>query len=198
MEQKVVSVQELQALWQRVPTTPVVISPLEMRTKIEGFRGHIRRRNVKELITWLIAGVPLCWIGSWPISLLWHVSCAVLLLGCAFAAVSLFRRSGPLVRDAPPAAALVQFHRAQLEHERDMLRGMWRWYVLPVMPGIALVAYAAGRFIWPRLPHMTVILGGCCLFLAAALVTLWTIVVQLTWAARLQRRIEDLDRYREA
>lgn len=198
MEDQTVSVHELRALWQSLPTTPVQISPANMRLKVEGFRGYIRRRNVKEMIIWLAVCVPLCWFATWPISFLWDVSCVLLVLGCLFAAMNLHRRSGPLVRETTPTMALVDFHRAQLAHERDMLRGMWRWYLLPPLPGIALFLYAWADFAWHRVAHTTVILGATCMVLATALASLWTVVVQLSWAARLQRRIDDLDRYRES
>lgn len=197
MDDKAVSVHDLKALWQSLPTTPVLFSPEDMRVKAEGFRGHIRRRNLKEMSIWLAVCLPLCWFATWPISVLWDVGCVLLVLGCAFAAVNLHRRSGPLVRETTPAVALVEFHRAQLAHERDMLRGMWRWYLLPVLPGTVLFLYAWADLAWHRVAHMTVILGATCMVLAAALASLWTVVVQLSWAARLQRRIEDLDRYRE-
>jgi uncharacterized protein involved in response to NO len=32
---------------------------------------------------------------------------------------------------------LLRFHRSELERQRDMLRAVPRWYLLPLVPGIA-------------------------------------------------------------
>ena len=30
------------------------------------------------------------------------------------------------------------FHRGELERQRDLLRGVWKWYLLPLVPGMIL------------------------------------------------------------
>ena len=33
----------------------------------------------------------------------------------------------------------ISFHRKELQRQRDFLRGIWRWYLLPMMPGLAVL-----------------------------------------------------------
>jgi hypothetical protein len=58
----------------------------------------------------------------------------------------------------------VEFHRAQLLRQRDLLRSVWRWYLLPFVPGLFLLLMARaavdpGRATRAALINVLVFLG---------------------------------------
>jgi hypothetical protein len=93
------------------------------------------------------------------------------------------------------ALALVDFHRRELERRRDLLRSAWHWYILPVVPGIALILL--GRWYQIHVPgrpagldHLIIILGG----IVAALIIAIVRLIQVLAAVTLQRQIDELDK----
>jgi len=86
----------------------------------------------------------------------------------------------------------------QAERQRDLLRGVWRWYLLPFVPGLAV--FLLGLFRWtmklPNAPaHARVIMitfgltaAGCGLvFVAVGKLNQWA-------ARKIQREIDGLDK----
>lgn len=96
------------------------------------------------------------------------------------------------------AAGLIDFHRSELTRRRDLFTTAWRWYILPVVPGMVLMLlgrwfqfHAAGRSLaWD---HQVIVLGA----IIAALIVGVVRLVQLNAAGKLQRKIDELDRLRE-
>jgi hypothetical protein len=81
----------------------------------------------------------------------------------------------------------LQFHRAELERQRDLLRSVWYWYLLPFVPGAAviLIARAIER---PDRRVLALVVG-------VAFVVGFVLVGKLneTGARRIQRAIDRLD-----
>jgi hypothetical protein len=91
-------------------------------------------------------------------------------------------------------AACLDFHRRELERQRNLVRGVWRWALVPLLPIMGLLLI--GRWIGPPainrsqwLDHLSII--------AAAVFMLETCVLQWLWcqyrADRLQDQIDELD-----
>ena len=79
----------------------------------------------------------------------WHkaplllVACALLVLGEAVILVGMWRRS--VMAPAPVGATTAEFlahYRAELGRERDLLSTVPRWYLAPIMPGLAVFPFA--------------------------------------------------------
>lgn len=92
----------------------------------------------------------------------------------------------PMPADLGTADCLT-FHRAELARQRDLLSGVWRWYLLPFVPGVTLIVIARALE-RPERPAMA-------LGVAAAMVAFFTFVWWLNQrvARRIQRRIDALD-----
>jgi hypothetical protein len=82
--------------------------------------------------------------------------------------------------------ASIEFHRRELVRQRDMLRSVWRWYIAPIVPGLAV--FLAGTM--P--PHSP--------FWVYLLLALFFLVILggIVWlnrrgADRLDRQIAELD-----
>ncbi len=129
--------------------------------------------------------------------LLWPVSNGLIIVGMLIVALNLHLRGRAV---APPAEAsaqsLIDFQRAELARQRDALRSVWLWYILPVVPGIILWFIAIGVDMTARHPERALIaLSGAAMVVALVFVII--ILLNLLGAARLQRMIDDLDRHKE-
>lgn len=100
--------------------------------------------------------------------------------------------------DTTSVASLIDFHRAELERQRRAALTAWRWYVLPLVPGMTLwfVAFWIGHepLKSGKIPM------AVALTVTAVLVVLtfaYVIARNLRGAARLQNQIDELDRYRK-
>ncbi|MFT3723679.1 MAG: hypothetical protein QM773_08850 [Hyphomonadaceae bacterium] len=199
MSNKSVSPGDLRSLWQTMPVETVTVSMEEMRAKAEAFQKRIRRRNFIEYAATVFVVTVLIWYATWPsrAGLLWPVSNSLIIVGMLIVALNLHLRARAAIPPVEASAqSLIDFQRAELTRQRDALRTVWLWYILPVVPGIILWFIAIGIDMTARHPERAVMaLSGTSI--AVVLVFVIIILLNLLGAARLQRMIEDLDRHKE-
>jgi hypothetical protein len=82
----------------------------------------------------------------------------------------------------------LQFHRGELERQRDLLRSVWKWYLAPLVPGM-LPVYVGSALARPE--HASRALWGL-----AGTVAVFVLIGDLNRrvANRLQARIDALER----
>ena len=131
---------DLQALWQSQPPSGPAISLDEIRQKAQRFERRIARRNLREYVG---AGFVVAGFGV----VMWVVPSATvrvgagLLIAAAIAVaymIHLWGTATTLPSDLALRSAL-EFHRAELERQRDLLRSVWLWYLLPFAPGLLML-----------------------------------------------------------
>jgi hypothetical protein len=165
-------------------------TPLDaIRRSSTEFETRIRRRNLREYIA---AGVVLVIFGANLATT--HVAgarvgYALVLAGMLYVVYHLHTRGS--AKSAPADAnfaAYVDFHRRELERQRDLLRHIWSWYLGPLIPGMMVLMLSAG--ITHRRPQD--------LIAAALVVGVFLVVARLNHkgARKLQRKIDELNRIR--
>ena len=178
---------ELQALWQSQPSTASPISVEQLRERAQRHERIIGRRNLREYVA---AALVVAWfsvvIWVWPSTMIRIGS--GLSITAALLVAGLLHRWGsvtPLPADLGLRSAL-EFHRLQLERQRDLLRAVWWWYVLPFVPGFLVleVGYVQQR-VGPT--WRVVVLG---VFAAAVMVGIH--LLNRYAANRIQERIDRL------
>jgi hypothetical protein len=116
----------------------------------------------------------------------------VSIAGMLYVVYQLHRRgSAKTVATDPAPASCLDFHRRELERQRDMLLGIWSWYLGPLIPGMVLIAVAGG-LVNPGHPKRAWLFEA----LYAAIVALgFYFVAKLNQRAaqRLQRQIDELN-----
>lgn len=135
---------DLRSLWQTQPELPLGMSVAEIRAKAGRFRGVITSRNNRE---WLAAALvaaafsTFAIVGDDPIERAGNV---LVVVGAAYVSWHLHAhgRARPVPRDGLPCVA---FYRRELVRQRELLRGVWRWYLGPLCPGLAVLTL--GRFL---------------------------------------------------
>jgi hypothetical protein len=104
-------------------------------------------------------------------------------------------------RDVPeaPAAVLVRFHHSELVRFRDAVAGSWRWEIIPILPGFALIIL--GRLFQFHPPKVPIAVDNKITTLAAiiaALIIVIVVLVRRLAVYRLQQQIDALDRLHDA
>jgi hypothetical protein len=102
------------------------------------FEMRIRRRNLREYggAAIVVFGFGrILWIGPQPLI---RLGAALILAATAFVVYRIHTRGAaqPVPADARAARAV---HRRAMEQQRDLLKSIWRWYLLPFVPGFVVL-----------------------------------------------------------
>lgn len=167
--------------------------PLEdVRKGADKFYRTIRLRNRIEYCACPIGIVVFAYHFFTAPTLIHQVGWALLVAAVIYMPWQLYRRTAPVSPDRAGTMPIYLFYRAQLVRQRDALKSIVIWYVLPLLPGMALVfagngldpeIEAAGPPIWARWLLLASIAG---------VIGFYGWMTRLT-ARRLQRRIDEID-----
>lgn len=181
----------LRRAWQgqRPPETPPTLD--DVRRRAQQFSRRIRWRNAREYVA---GTVVMLWILTDMVrggfNGLADVGGLVIIAGVGYVLRQLYRRgqTDTLRSDLGMVDAL-SFHRSELVRQRDLVMSVWRWYLLPLLPGTVLVSL--GRAI--EHPER----WGRALGTSVGMAALLALVAWLNRRAgtRLQRDIAALDDY---
>jgi hypothetical protein len=193
-----VSAEDIRSLWQKMPSDTVVITAEEMRAKAHTFERRVGRRNLGEYVASALVIAVFSWYATFPepATPLWPIGNILIVSATLFVVLMLHRGRAARAPSVGSVDTLIGFHRTELARQRDMLVTVWRWYLLPFAPGLVLMFTAmwigapAGNQSRVAITLILVIL----LFVAVAI---GIVLLNLLAAARLQRMIDDLDRYSE-
>lgn len=142
---------DLLAVWRGQPAEPSRFTPHELKVKATAFQKKIARRNAREYVGAAIAAASFG-------AMAWRADTAaakagplMVVAGALFLAWKLHARGASRVTpDDAVGESCVAFHRGELGRQRDLLRDVWRWYLGPLVPGLAVmcahrIAVAASR-----------------------------------------------------
>jgi hypothetical protein len=130
----------LRSLWQSSGEPQSLPSAEKVGRRARAFERRLRWRNLREYAAAaLVAGVftYIAFVAQGTILL--RLGCALCVGGILYVAVHLHRHGSPQAEDRAVATAdYAAFYRRELERQRDLLRGIWRWYLGPLVPGMVL------------------------------------------------------------
>jgi len=182
---------ELRNAWQTQPAENITMSLEEIRRRAGKFQRSIWRRNAREYvavaIVVLVFGFYVKWIPN-PVA---RAGSAMTIAGALYVAYQLQRRASA---ETMPAGGAFEhclgFHRGELERQRDALESVWRWYLGPLIPGVAV--FIAGTAIAAPIPIRYRVLTTAIMF-AVVGVVFWLVAKLNRIAARqLQTKIDEL------
>jgi uncharacterized membrane protein len=189
---------ELRDLWQCQPLNPVPISLAALREKAQKLEKRVLWRNLREYAASVIVIASFGYsIWKFPAPMV-RFGCVLVIAGALFVVYMLHKRGA--ARAVPAEMAFhncLDFHRRELERQRDLLRGVWTWYLLPFVPGMAV--FLLGLFQWvmkqPNAPaHVGLVTATFGLTAAGCAVVFIGVGKLNQWGARkLQRKIDALD-----
>ena len=127
-------------IWRNQPVEGTALTVEEVRDRAQSFEKTIRRRNLREYVAAVFVLLFFGGHAAIAAEVSSRAGSALIVAGTIFVIFQLRRRGTP--GPAPADAALrpcVDFHRAELARQRDLLRGVWAWYLLPLVPGLAVL-----------------------------------------------------------
>jgi len=164
----------------------------EVRKGADKLYRHVKWRNrIEYAACVLVVIVGTFRVFTWP-HILHKVGFAMLVAAAIYAPWQLHRRASAVSPEKALGMPLYAFLRGQLVRQRDALKNILWWYVMPFLPGIVLVfvangldpeVEAAGPPIWARWAAI----GGILLVFGFV----WWI--NKVGARRLQKRIDEID-----
>jgi hypothetical protein len=183
---------DIRNVWQGQRVEGIPMSIDEIRVKAQKFQRKIGRRNLREYLAGLIVVIFFGYS-------LWRNPDTVTRVGFVLIIAAIFyvmyqlhhRGSARGPAAGMGSASWLEFHRRELERQRDLVRSVWSWYLGPMIPGwvILMVGMARTNPGHLRRPGLSLAVFN----LVAALVFLWIGRLNHRAARRLQRQIDELD-----
>lgn len=117
--------------------TGVFSMPLEeIRRKAQGFQKTIRWRNMREYAASVLVIGIFGWMAVIIPEPVVKAGCILTVLGALYVCWKLHTMAGVAgVAELIAAESLTDFHRKELLRQRAALASVWRWYLLPFVPG---------------------------------------------------------------
>ena len=184
--------QKLKELWQSQKTEGVRMTVAEVQASSGKFQRRIQGRIAREYVA---SAVMVVFFGFefWRDGdLLVRIGFALLIAGLCYLAWQLHVRASwsPLPKDAG-LSSYVEYKRRELERQRDALNSVWRWYLGPLVPGMAVLLLAFFRANPGHLKHPAFIVVPEAIFFAT--VSFGIAKLNSNAARRLQKEIDELD-----
>lgn len=186
---------DLRILWQSQTTEPPKVRPEDFRRKLNKFERRVFWRNLREYAAGAVVTACFGYFGWTLHGLLVRVGAGLVVAGTLTVMFELHRRGS--MRTAPADLGLstcIDFHRKSLERQRDALRTVLLWYLLPVVPGLATFDIGSAINRWKAHPvdlqHFVLTSLVSPAIVAAVFIAVWRLN---QWAAgKLQKRIDEL------
>jgi hypothetical protein len=190
--------ENLQSLWQSQSNEATLFSVEEIRRSADKFARRISRRNLREYAAGvLVIPVFIFYLIHFDFFFL-RLGSALIIAGMLVVLAQLYKR-GSAKKLAPEidATSCIEFHRSELVRQRDLLLSVWKWYLLPLVPGFAVFVTGQYRAVFAQ-PAAQGHIGSIQLrfgIYLAACAAFCVLLVRLNRSAakRLQAQIDKLD-----
>jgi len=183
---------QMKELWQSQKTERVRMSVEQIRLSAGKFQRRIGWRNARESVAALVVVLFFAFEFTRTHDLLARIGFSLIIAGMCYMVWQLYSRGS--WRRLPGDAGLsscIEFQRRELERQRDLVRSVWRWYLGPMIPGLAVLIVAFARTNPGHLKHFELVIAVYALVIAAAFVGIAKLNERA--ARRLQRRIDELN-----
>ena len=137
---------EMQNLWQAQPYDAVPIGLEQVRRKAGKMHDKIRSRNLREYLAGMLVVVWFGW-AAWKSHEWTERGAFALMIAGVLYVLDHLRRHGS-ARRLPAQYGLTDarsFHLEELTRQRDLLKGVVRWYLGPMVPGWAALVINVAR-----------------------------------------------------
>ncbi len=179
--------QDVRTLWRNQEMESYPFSLEEIRSQARRFQSQVRWRNLREYLASVVVVVVFGYFFFIMDDALLRLAAALTIAGVLYVCYQLQKRGSARKLPAEPALrTCLEFHRTELVQQRDLLRDVWRWYLLPFVPGFSLfLASQVMQAPWTRWGILLV--WFVILFVGIGMLNQWA-------ARRLQREIEALEK----
>lgn len=135
----------LKCLWQDQPTELTTMSLQAIHTRANKFQSIVFWRNTREYIASVFVAGIFGYFAATSDSPMMQLSCALIIAGVAFVSLFIWLNGRADRAGARASDDCLNFHRQALVRQSRMLRNVWLWYLLPMVPGMALFLWTTAQ-----------------------------------------------------
>ena len=157
------------------------------------FQRKIQGRNLREYITALFLVIFFSYEFWRADDMLVRIGFGLLIAGISYLIWHMLSTGS--ARSLPENAgrsSFIEFQRGELARQRDLLTSVWRWYLGPLVPGMAMLLVAFYHANPGRAKHPALIVVPEAVFFAAVCIAIAKLNGNA--ARKLQRQIDELDK----
>jgi amino acid transporter len=164
----------------------------EVRKGANKFYRYVKWRNRVEYAACVVVIAIFTYYIFWLPHILHKIGSALVVAAAIYTPWQLHRRASAVPPEMAGAMPIYAFLRSQFVRQRDALRGIFGWYILPFLPGVALVFLGHGAD-----PEMNAA-GPAPWVRWLAFAGIFSMIGFIWWlnqlgARRLQQRIDEID-----
>ena len=131
-------------VWRQQEIESMTLTMDDLRGRSLAFEKSIRRRNLREFVAGSLALAVSAYQMATMRQLTAQLSMALLCAGMVLVLWRLMSRGAAAsLPEEMGRANCIAFHRRELARQRDLLSAVWRWYLAPFVPGLALLTMDA-------------------------------------------------------
>jgi hypothetical protein len=189
---------KLPSLWQSQSQESASFSAEELRRAATKLARRVFRRNLREYAAAAIVVAANVYYIYLFHTVFLRLGAGLIIVGILFVVMYLAKKgSAKTMEGDMERMSCVEFHRSELVRQRDLLLSVWKWYLLPLVPGLAvfiLGEYQAARAEPEFHSHAGLVTLRFGIY-SAFCVVLFYVVGRLNRSAagKLQKRIDSLD-----
>ena len=185
------AVDPLKQAWQAEDAAAAPPPLDKVRRDADRLHRQIRRRNRREYIASAVIFPFFGWVAATADGTAERLGALLVVVGCAFVAWQLGRRAPAVPAPVEAGLPLIAHQRTQLVRQRDALRSVATWYLLPLMPGLLLLTLSPALEAAPPFRPSAWTLGYLA-FVFGLFAAIWWL--NRAAAHALQQEIDALDR----
>ncbi len=186
------------SLWNK---QEIIMSPLALsEIKSQALKMHHRLlwRDRIEYLAGLFCMMLFIFLAFISPEWTFRAACALLVAGIGCICYNLYQRKSEAPDDSIRFAAnSADFHLDQLRHQYAMLSSVGKWYIGPILPGMAAFLMAAIYEASKQVGTLNAILGSLPGIAVSTLILLGIYWLNMRAAKKLKERIETLESYFE-
>lgn len=182
----------MKELWQSQPTEGMRMSVEQIQAVAGKFQRRIHWRNIREYVAAIVVVVFSAYEFFRGGDQLVRTGFGLIIAGTFYLIWHLLSKGSwrPLPEDAG-LSSCIEFQRRQLVQQRDLVSSVWRWYLGPLIPGMAILLLAFYHANPGHVKHPSLIVLPEAIFFAVISVAVAKLNARA--ACRLQRQIDELD-----
>jgi hypothetical protein len=152
-----------QEIWQSQPVEGVKMSVEAIQQRAQKFERRMWRRNLRESIAGLVAIVAFSYFFVRADEMAWRITWGLFIAGMIWVVVQIWRKGSPRKMPGPTGNTTgLEFFRKELARQRDLVKDVWTWYLVPLVPGYVAfnVAHALTVHSWGKLALLDLFFAG--------------------------------------
>ena len=189
----------IKTLWQTLPSEKLIFNEAQLRARARQFQTKIKRRNIIEYASYVVLFGLIIYVMMGIENLVWQdwVLSGLMVIGAIISLWGYFRVAGAKAAPERAGNSLLDFMRRELTRQRDYEATGWRWAILPLLPAVTF--FLVERWVGAD-PNLIKITDKryTLIIMSAFMIALTYALLFWHWlqAAKYQRQLDDLERYR--